>query len=136
MKRFLSVQLGFALVALVLAAACSTRPPEIKAQGSVPIALSAEQKTTSASVKLFNEIVLTLPPPKAPGYVWQIAFHDVRFLKQTTDIRLAATNGAGPTISFIAKNPGRTRLRFVLVPEGPARETRPVDQQDIILTIE
>jgi hypothetical protein len=135
MKGLPLLRFGIALCALALTA-CSTRAPELKPQGTLPITLSVEKKSTAATAQLFNLITITLPAPKAPGYHWQISFHDTRYLKQTTEILPAAADSAGPTVSFIAKAPGRTRVRFMLVPASSARVADPVDQQELVLTIE
>ena len=137
MKRFSQFGFVFTFCALVFGLlGCATRAPEIKAQGSLQVALSAEKKSTAASAQLFNLVTLTLPPPQARGYHWQISFHDARYLKQTTEIMPAGAAGAGPTISFIAVKPGRTRVRFMLVPVNSNRVVDPLDQQELVLTID
>ena len=135
MNRFLGGWSVFTFCALALAA-CSTRAPDLKPQGNAAVTLSADKKSSTATVELYNLITITLPAPKVPGYRWQISFHDARYLKQTTEIVPASAGGAGPTVSFIAATPGRTRLRFMLVPEGSGRVANPVDQQELVLTIE
>lgn len=126
-----------ALVALMLAGApgCTTRS-ELTPEGEVAVVLSDDKKTNAVTAQLRNLIAITLPVPKAPGYRWQISFHDVRYLKQMTDIVPGKTPDAGPTISFMARLPGRTRVRFLLLPDTNDRVATPVDAQEVVLAIE
>jgi len=123
--------------ALVFAlAGCLTGNPTLKPQGLVTVTLAADKKAAVVNAKPYNEIVITLPTPREPGYRWEIAFHDVRILKQTTEILPPGESRTGPTVSFIARIPGRTRLRFMLVPDNHARVVDPIDKYDVTLEIE
>jgi hypothetical protein len=130
-----SLRLAFLLLCLA-AVGCTTRPPELKPKGTASITLNEETKSTNATVQLLNFVTITLPAPKAEGYLWQISFLDVRYLKQTTEILPGAKSDAGPTVSFIARNPGRTRVRFLLLPPMTNRGVAPVDQQEVVFTIQ
>ena len=119
------------LGALLAATACTTHP-DVKPTGTVPIVLAGDKKAAEVTAKLQNLLVITMPATD-PGHVWQISFHDPRFLKQMTG--LTATGGATATVSFLAVHGGRTRLRFVLLPSSVLRNASPIDQQEIVLTI-
>jgi hypothetical protein len=129
--------LRLAVLGLALAlGGCASRAPELKPEGRVVATLDPTKKSANVEAKAYNEIVLTLPNPKEPGYRWDISFQDARFLKQTTEVLPAGDGREGPTITFVARAPGRTRLRFVLVPDTRARAVNPVDVYDIVVDIE
>jgi len=107
----------------------------IKPSGDVAVSLDAAKKRGVISVFLSNTLSLTLPPA-GPGFNWQIAFHDMRFLKQQTDFRPPKTPDAGPTVTFLAVNMGSTRLRFVLVPVSSEASVTPIDQQEVAVKIQ
>ena len=106
----------------------------MKPSGEVAVPLDATKKRGSVRVQLANLITFTMPPA-APGFGWEIAFHDPRFLKQRTEILPPKVAGEGSTVAFLATNVGATRLRFVLVPVSTDRSVLPIDQQDIAVTI-
>lgn len=134
MNRLPSIRSGLACCLFALVA-CSSAP-KLKVEGTVPVVLTGEKKTVSFAAEVRNEIVITLPPPKEPGYRWEISFHDVRYLKQASPIVAAAAPDTGPSIKFIALMSGRTRLRFALVPDTNERVVKPLDQQDLVITID
>jgi len=119
-------------VAVLLLTGCGT--PAIKASRTLAVTIEAEPKTRSLEVKPMTQIDLTLPVVEA-GFAWQISFHDARYLKQVQLLKTGAA-GAGATVSFITLNPGRTRVRFLLLPQSTGREASPADQQEIVLTIQ
>lgn len=135
LRKFFSVP-GLVTLGFILSG-CTSRPPEIKPNKTVPVMLEAGKKLTTVEVGIQNLITLTLPPAE-PGQAWQIAFHDPGYLKQTTEIKPAVMAGGGATVSFVVLRIGigRTRLRFLLVPLAGGREARPVDQLEIILSIQ
>jgi hypothetical protein len=107
----------------------------LKPNGEVAVSLDAAKKKGSTSVLLANIITLTLPPTQ-PGFSWQIAFHDTRYLKQTTDIVPSKTGEEGSKVSFLAINTGSTRLRFLLVPVSGGASAIPTDQQEVTVKIQ
>jgi hypothetical protein len=126
-----------ALLALTLAAinpGCETAQAPLKPSGEVAVPLDASKKSGSVTVRLANVVTFTMPPA-APGFVWEISFHDTRFLKQQTEFLPPKEAGAGSTVTFMATNLGTTRLRFVLVPASNDRSVSPIDRQDIAVTI-
>jgi hypothetical protein len=127
---------AFASIACLLAlAACETHP-KLETKGTVPITLSSDQKAPIFNAKLFNLITITLPPPKQPGYGWQIGSHDAQLLQQKTELLPSTTPGNGPTISFIARAPGRARVRFQLLPNTATRVADPLEQLTATIVIE
>lgn len=134
MLRKLCHGLAAGLCVLTLAA-CVSAPPVIKPSGMVAAVLDPEKKSSALTMRANHLLTITLPP-SAPGHAWQIAFHDPRYLKQMTELKPADVAEVGTTISFVAINIGRTRLRFLLAPIGSDREVRPIDQQELVLTIQ
>lgn len=125
--------LAFSSVVVVLGVTgCGT--PAIKASRTMAVTMEAETKTRTIEVKPMTQLDLTLPTVDA-GFVWQISFHDARYLKQVQPPTPGAA-GVGSTVSFITLNPGRTRVRFLLLPKSAGREASPVDQQEIVMTIQ
>lgn len=125
--------LGFtAAVAGLCLLGCRTAP--IKASRTIAVTIEAEAKTRTIEVKPLTQLDVTLPPVDA-GFVWQISFHDARFLKQVQPLQ-PGTPGVGATVSFISVNFGRTRVRFLLLPKSEGREATPIDQQEIVIAIQ
>lgn len=127
---------AWGLVAGVLAFAACESHPKLEPKGAVALTLSSGQKTAFFNAKLFNVITITLPPSPQPGYAWQIGSHDARLLQQKTELIPSATSGSGPTISFIARAPGRARVRFQLLPDNGARVADPLEQLAATIVIE
>ena len=131
MLRHFTCLLGL-VCAIVLAGGCQTSTP-LKPKGAVAVTIDRAKKATEAKAQLENLITLTLPPVAA-GQVWQITFHDARFLKQMQEIKAPAAPGGGATVVFLAINPTpRTRVRFLLLPNANSRD--PIEQQELILEI-
>lgn len=122
----------FSVVAVLGVAGCGT--PAIKATRTMAVTMETETKTRTIDVKPLTQIDLTLPAVDA-NFVWQISFHDARYLQQVQPLKPGAA-GAGTTVSFIALSAGRTRVRFLLLPKSAGREASPVDQQEIVMTIQ
>lgn len=114
---------------------CVSHPPELVPSGTATVKLDREHKVSAFAVKRLNLLVLTLPPTDAE-HRWAISFHDTRYLKQMSEIQPAAPPDSGVSISFLALTPGRTRLRFLLLPIRKARSVDPIDQQEFVLTID
>ncbi len=115
-------------------AGCASQPVEIKPIGTVAVALNPAKKTGTITIRLANLVAFTLPPAE-PNLKWEISFHDTRYLRQQTEFLPPQAEGEGATVSFLALATGSTRLRFVLVPVTAARSVKPVDQQEIRVTI-
>lgn len=101
--------------------------------------LSTTTKRTTHTVKFANRVTITLPPVDLSAHEWQIASHDTRYLRQMTTFLPPQTPEGGATIAFLAVNstPGRvTRVRFVLLPAGTAREATPIDARELLLAIQ
>ena len=122
------------LSACLISTACTSHP-ELKPTGTVPITLAGEKKSSTANAYLQNVVVITLPRAD-PGCTWQISFHDPRFLKQLSALKAPPGGETGPTVSFMTLHNGRTTLRFLLLPPNAGRDAAPVDQQELLLTIE
>lgn len=120
------------IVAVLWVTACGT--PAIKASRTMAVVMEAETKTRTIEVKPMTQLDLTLPVVDA-AFQWQISFHDARYLKQVEPLKAGAA-GVGSTVSFITLNAGRTRVRFLLLPKSAGRESSPVDQQEIVMTIQ
>jgi hypothetical protein len=113
---------------------CENAKPAFTPNGAVAVPLDAAKQRGSVTVRLANLVTFAMPPT-APGLVWQISFHDTRYLKQHTDFTPPQTPGAGATVSFVAVSMGTTRLRFVLVPVSLDRSVESVAQQNIVVEI-
>jgi len=125
--------LALAFGAGLFAAGCGT--PAIKPKGKASIVLQGTEPRSEHGARYLDAITITLPP--APrGYVWDLAMHNANFLKQTGNFAPPATPDAGPSITFIAITEGATRLRFLLLPAGAGRETRPVDMRELLIEID
>ncbi len=122
------------LLALLCGGGCAFGPAAVKPRGSSAIVLDTEEKSTAVEVKYEYLVKVTLPPID-PGLVWQIAFHDPRYLKQMHEIRPGEGPGAGATVTFLAISMGRSRLHFLLLPRAGAREADPIDRRELVLTI-
>lgn len=127
--------LAGALLCGELATGCKTAPPDIKPSGEMKVQLEVENKTSTFAVKRLHLLEVTLPPIR-PEYHWTISFHDTRYLKLVHEIKAPVNPADGATVAFIVLGTGRTRLRFVLLPSNGARSVEPIDQQELILTIE
>ena len=126
---------GALLWCVLTGAGCETRVPVRRPTGTTAITLTAENKVTNHRLRPNHLLALTLPP--APmNHRWIISFHDTRYLKLMTDVLPPANPHEGATVSFHALLPGRTRLRFVLLPLTDRRVVDPADQQELLLTIE
>jgi len=119
---------------VVLLGACAA--PALKPNGQVTARLESHGQRVTLVAKLGNEVVLQLPPVADPGYSWQIASQDARFLKQLNDFQPSANAAAGPTIRFMATRVvSRTLVRFLLAPPA-GKETRPVDAAEVVVTVQ
>jgi hypothetical protein len=123
--------LGAALFSSVLVISGCESADVLKPSGEVAVSLDAAKKKGSISVFLANILTLTLPPTQ-PGLAWQIAFHDTRYLKQTTEIVPAKNPEEGSKVSFM----GSTRLRFLLVPVTGGTSVTPIDQQEVVVKVQ
>ena len=123
------------IIVAVFAASCAT-PPKPGPTGSVAIVVAPASKQTTANASVGNLVAITLPSTARPGYEWQIALHDTRFLRLAPELQPAEANAARPSFSFVAQTPGRARLRFVLLPANPGYATDSIDVRDIVLVIE
>jgi hypothetical protein len=126
------------LVALSGACAgCATKVPELKPVGKATVSVTGDERTTRATVRAANEVVILLPAPKPPGHIWQIAQHNSNSLKQLTEVTPAAGPAGESSVSFMALRAGvRTTVLFALVPPNRAGEVEPADVREIQLVIE
>ena len=125
------------LCALIAAIGCATPVPVVQEKGEVKIDLDTSKKRgTSAKAQFGNRVTVIFPVADLTAYQWQISSHDVRFLKQLTEMKSPEVQTEGATMSFLAVRVGSTRLRFVLVPVGKEREATPIDGRDLILAIQ
>jgi hypothetical protein len=126
------------LVALLFGAGCGASGcasrVDLTPTRTIPVSLESEKKLNEVTVSLQNLVVITLPAA-GPGYTWQISFHDPRFLKQMSELKPLAPNTPA-TVQFLTLHGGRTHLRFLLLPPHAGRDARPVDQQEVVLTIQ
>lgn len=135
MLRNLICVVGLVAGVLALGACATGQQSDVKFVGTVKVTLETEKKSTEVSIRALNRIEVTLPAAPA-GFGWQISFHDSRYLKQLSEVKPTILGGAGDLITFVAINRGKSRLRFLLAPLGNEREARPIDQQELVLTIQ
>jgi hypothetical protein len=124
-----------ALTAALVLSGCYTRIKKVEPTGDSPVTLKANSKRTEHTAKLGHRVTITLPVDR-PAHVWTISYHDMRYLQQLTEITPLKNGSSGATVSFVTARPGKTRLRFVLVPANAGREVTPIDAHDLELTIE
>lgn len=101
---------------------------------TIPVTLDRDKKNNELTVSPLNLVVITLPNAE-PGHTWQISFHDPRLVKQMSELKPLAAN-APATVQFLTLHGGRTHIRFLLMPPHVGRDARPVDQQEVVLTIQ
>lgn len=118
----------------LLAGGCTSAPKPLTATRSREVALNAEAKRTRVTAQVAEELTLLLPPIEQPGYGWRLVGHDSRMLRQTSELRPAATPDGHAMVKFIAQRVvSRTTIRFVLV--RAAREDSPVDVHEVEVTV-
>ena len=94
--------------------------------------LKPEEKRTTASIRLGDELRFVLPAAPGPGFVWQIVTNDPRCMRQSGGL----TGGPGATsVSFIAQRQSRSFIRFACVPATGAKEEELVDAYQILVTV-
>ena len=125
------------MIALIAAslAGCNSGPKAPQPIGAATITFAQDANRTTARVKLGYELTLELPPVPVPGHAWKIMSADVRFVKQTSEIR-PAVEGGRAQVNFLTLRTGRTIIRFLLLPAGRTPEADPIDHHSAILTIE
>lgn len=122
------------LAASLLVGSGCNLTPKLEPKGTVAITLDGVKKTGALTTGLLDEVALTLPPVKEPGYAWEVFWLDHRFVHVTTHLALPNAEGV-QTMKFITTRVGRTRARFLLIKAG-VNESAPIDSQEILLTIE
>jgi len=124
------------LTALSLSCASCTAPvpPPVRVLGKVTINVDPLIRPTRATVKIGYELTIVLPAAETAGLGWQIAQHNPATLEQRSEIHADA---AGlPSVSFLARRTGTTRVLFTLVPVTGASEVEPTDVRDVQVTVE
>jgi hypothetical protein len=92
------------------------------------------QHSRTITTRIANLLTIGLPAPDPVGYIWEIAAHDTRILKQRSELAPTGPGGAWQVNFFVLRG-GRTRVRFVLVP--PAGTVRdPVDLEEVVVSVE
>jgi len=129
-QRVLILALGLALA--LCAAGCTSADPVITAKGKTVIPVYAGTGLPHASVHLFDEVTVTLPPIAKKGYVWTIVLNDERYFKPLGPIVKQAT---GATATFLATRAGRKPIRFFALPPT-GREAIPSQAYEIRITIQ
>ena len=105
---------------------------------AVVMTLTPEERQTTATVRIGDELQFVLPANRGPAFVWQIVSNDPRCLRQSSGVVFApgAAGGAGvSTVSFIAQRPSRSFIRFAYVPANGAMEKELVDAYQILVTV-
>ena len=125
----------FPLVLALLLNGCATDSEKAAPPPAKVIKLHGDEKIVQERVRVSTSVTVTLPPAQA-GLAWQISYTDTRYLPQTSEFRASTSAQEGPSISFLTRRSGRTRVLFVLVPTADRRTADPVDQLELILTIE
>ena len=124
------------LTVLLLAAAGCEGTPQVKVLSRASFVLDAEKKKTTVATHVAEEVTLQLPPIPVAGYHWQIFAHDARFLKQTSEITAPQGPERISSVRFVAlRQVPRTLVRFLLIKESEAKETQPIDEHDVTVTI-
>jgi hypothetical protein len=123
MKRLLP-----ALLAAALLSGCDTAPvrhPKTTQECTLAVGVKAPDITLPVE----SSVVVRLPPAPA-GLMWLITSNNNKVLEQMGPLG----PGAAPEVSFYAKRPGRSPLRFALVQPGQA-EAVPVAQCEVVVRV-
>ena len=122
------------IVALILVG-CETQSEKAAPPAAKTIKPQGDQKIVQERARVHTPVTITLPPAR-DGHAWQISSADTRYLSQTSEFKAGTSAEEGASISFLTRRSGRTRVLFVLVPVADRRSADPVDQLELILTIE
>ena len=106
------------LVALALCAGCDTAPQR-QARSTLTCILVPDHPADPVKIAIVTGIKVVLPGPDAgSNLVWEIASNNNKVLEQTTPLRVSPGSPVTTTASFYALKPGKSVLRFFLVPPG------------------
>jgi hypothetical protein len=125
---------------LGLAPGCDTNPARVP-RTTQTVALSPGRATQAVTIQLVSAIRVVLPGPEAgTGLAWVIGSNNTRVLEQMGPLKAVPADsapGAGPTttVSFYALKPGRSVVRFFLLPPGVA-EASPVASCTLMVQVE
>jgi hypothetical protein len=107
------------LAIAVMLFGCDTEPNRVP-RSTQTVDLSYEHASEDVAMDVVTAIKVVLPPgpAAASGDVWEIASNNNKVLLQTSPLR--GDPASVSTVTFYALKPGRSVLRFVLVPPGQA----------------
>jgi len=115
----------FLAALLGLAPGCDTKPVRVP-RTTQTVALSPGGGARNVAMPLVSAIHVVLPgPAPGSGLAWVIGSNNNRVLEQLGPLKAVPAGpapGSAPTsaVSFYALKPGRSVLRFFLVPTGVA----------------
>jgi hypothetical protein len=123
--RFPTLLLACAAVALFQG--CEDAPVRV-ARTTDTLVLSPDKPTPDTEIEVATNLHVVLPGPEmGSGLVWEIVSNNIRVLDQTTalkpDVTAAVDSKPTSSITFYAIKPGKSVLRFVLVPPGEKEAT-------------
>ena len=140
----MTVRVFFFCLAVGVAAAAltgCTPPSAVTGRNSSPpvvMTLSPEERQTTATARIGDELNFVLPANRGPGFVWQIVSNDPRCLRQSSGVVFtpgAAGGACVSTVAFIAQRPSRSFIRFAYMPGNGAKEEPIVDAYQILVTV-
>jgi hypothetical protein len=118
MKRHLSLLLCTAFAALVLAAGCATTEGRHPKTTQV-VTLTPDQDAPDVALGLVSAVQVVLPgPAKGSGLVWEVISNNNKVLEQMSPLKEVPGEHPTTTVSFYALKPGKSVLRFYLLPTG------------------
>lgn len=122
---------------LGLAPGCDSNPTRTP-RTTQTVALSPG-RAQAVTIQLVSAIRVVLPgPDPGTGLAWVIASNNNRVLDQMGPLKTApasAAAGSTTTVSFYALNPGRSVIRFFLLPPGVA-EASPAESCTLTVVVE
>jgi hypothetical protein len=126
---------GVAILVLVAGCESAVRQP----RSTQTVVLDPAQPMPVVDTDVVTNVKVELPgPDPGSGLVWEIVSNNVRILDQTTGLKPVAdaAPGAKPLISvtFYAKKPGKSLLRFVLVQPNQA-ESVPISKCSVLVRV-
>ena len=120
---------------LILALAgvgCESSSPVLVAKGRAEIPVGKSDHP-HATVRLFDEVILHLPPIETPGNVWTLVLNDERYFQERGTI--TPEPGGGAVAKYLAIRAGRRAIRFFALPPN-RREAVPTQVYEVRIAIE
>lgn len=143
----MSFKTSFSFVAVLALLAVA----QVRAASQPVVTHVAEEKKTTVTIRFTQVVRILLPVPAAaaPGFEWQIISNDSRILRLTSSPKPAGPGEKAPeaekaapapatnlwATSFLALRPGRSVVRLVYVRASGSGEETPIDNREVVVTV-